>query len=332
MDRYEEALSRAKKELQNCDPDDYHLIMKLFPELEENIRKSCIRFLETQKQHLASSFDSEIDECINWLKGCYPNPKFKIGDWVNKNSYKDVLHIVKVTNVHYIVERQKDGNKYKSDMKSLDENSHLWSIEDAEPGDILLSERSIFIFKEEYIAGKPEAYCGIMNGLFVAKPKGCWTNGKFWPATKEQRSLLFEEIKKAGYMWDPENLELKALEKHLEPKFQVGDVMRTHKEAEDNLTDGMPVVCSVDGEYYHCNNELIAIKDQDNYEFPPINRKPKPSGWTKEDEENLAYIVGALDAYNSFRETRGNFSGQEKLDAAITWLKNLRKTASSENS
>lgn len=189
MDRYEEALSRAKKELQNCDPDDYPRIMRLFPELEENIRKSCIRFLETQKQHLASSFDPEIDECINWLKGCYPNPK-----------------------------------------------------------------------------------------------------------------------------------------------FQVGDVMRTHKEAEDNLTDGMPVVCSVDGEYYHCNNELIAIKDQDNYEFPPINRKPKPSGWTKEDEENLAYIVGALDAYNSFRETRGNFSGQEKLDAAITWLKNLRKTAPSENS
>ena len=23
--------------------------------------------------------------------------------------------------------------------------------------------------------------------------------------------------------------------------------------------------------YYHCNNELIAISDQNNYEYPPIN-------------------------------------------------------------
>ena len=61
------------------------------------------------------------------------------------------------------------------------------------------------------------------------------------------------------------------------PKFEVGDTMRTLQEANDGYTDGMPVVVSIDNEYYHCTNELIAIKDQDDYEFPPINVKQKPA-------------------------------------------------------
>ena len=63
----------------------------------------------------------------------------------------------------------------------------------------------------------------------------------------------------------------------VEPKFHEGDTMRTWREAANGYTDGMPVVVSIDNEYYHCTNELIAIKDQDNYEFPPINMKQKSS-------------------------------------------------------
>ncbi len=59
----------------------------------------------------------------------------------------------------------------------------------------------------------------------------------------------------------------------IEPKFQTGDTMRTLEEARDGFTSGMPVVVSIDDEYYRCTNESIAIKDQDNYEYPPINRK-----------------------------------------------------------
>lgn len=59
----------------------------------------------------------------------------------------------------------------------------------------------------------------------------------------------------------------------IEPKFQTGDTMRTLEEARDGFTSGMPMVVSIDDEYYHCTNESIAIKDQDNYEYPPINRK-----------------------------------------------------------
>ena len=78
----------------------------------------------------------------------------------------------------------------------------------------------------------------------------------------------------------------------VEPKFKVGDTMRTLQEANDGYTDGMPVVVSIDDEYYHCTNELIAIKDQDDYEFPPINVKQKiepkfhKGEWLCENEPN----------------------------------------------
>lgn len=61
----------------------------------------------------------------------------------------------------------------------------------------------------------------------------------------------------------------------IKPKFKVGDTMRTLEEASDGCTGGMPVIVSIDEEYYRCNNESIAIKDQDNYEYPPMNKRRK---------------------------------------------------------
>lgn len=56
-------------------------------------------------------------------------------------------------------------------------------------------------------------------------------------------------------------------------KFKVGDVMRTIREAEKGYRDGMPVVVSIHDGYYFCNNEKIPISMQDEYEYPPINRR-----------------------------------------------------------
>ena len=90
----------------------------------------------------------------------------------------------------------------------------------------------------------------------------------------------------------------------IEPKFQLGDTMRTLEEARDGFTSGMPMVVSIDDEYYHCTNESIAIKDQDNYEYPPINRKEeksdikinhkfKPGDWIV-NKSGHAFLIGAV--------------------------------------
>ena len=41
-------------------------------------------------------------------------------------------------------------------------------------------------------------------------------NGEIYPATKEQRDLLFQKIKGAGYKW---NVKTKTLDKLVKPKF-----------------------------------------------------------------------------------------------------------------
>lgn len=82
------------------------------------------------------------------------------------------------------------------------------------------------------------------------------------------------------------------LSDEVEPKFKPGDTMRTWREAANGYTDGMPVVVSIDNEYYHCTNELIAIKDQDIYEFPPINMKQKSL-----DEVEPKFKVGDIVQY-----------------------------------
>lgn len=58
------------------------------------------------------------------------------------------------------------------------------------------------------------------------------------------------------------------------PIFSVGDVMRTKDEAKKGIVNGLPVVVSIDENYYHCTNELIPIKDQFEYEYPPMVEKP----------------------------------------------------------
>lgn len=61
------------------------------------------------------------------------------------------------------------------------------------------------------------------------------------------------------------------------PIFRVGDVMRTKDEAEKGIVNGLPVVVSIDEYFYHCTNMLIPIKEQFEYEYPPMTGKQETS-------------------------------------------------------
>lgn len=62
---------------------------------------------------------------------------------------------------------------------------------------------------------------------------------------------------------------------YIQPKFIIGDVMRTKEEAKNGITSGLPVVVYVDCFNYHCNNETIPLTEQEDYEYPPMNRQMK---------------------------------------------------------
>ena len=87
---------------------------------------------------------------------------------------------------------------------------------------------------------------------------------------------------------DPEAYGLQKEQKLSTPKYRVGEVMRTKKEAAEGITDGLPVIVSVDDNYYYCTNEKIPISKQEEYEFPPMNMRQKAMEWSEDyDEENL---------------------------------------------
>ena len=106
----------------------------------------------------------------------------------------------------------------------MDEHFHLWTIDDAKDGDVLaFNNDTIVIFKDLYNSSTFHSYCHIEDGIFdISKDElPDWWEGKgFQPATKEQRDLLFQRMKEAGYEWDTEKKEPKKIVK---PKFKVGD-------------------------------------------------------------------------------------------------------------
>lgn len=170
-------------------------------------RLRCLKPKSLEEQGEQKPFDYE-NANIQQKDFASIEPKFKVGDWVVYNRDDCSKEIIQVYDI-------RDGRYYFTDnvhlswsIKECDEKCHLWTIQDAKDGDVLASNKSIFIFQEEYICEKPTAYCGLMNGLFIEGNGDCWTNEKCYPATQKQRGLLFTKMKEAGYEWDAEKKEL----------------------------------------------------------------------------------------------------------------------------
>ena len=144
-------------------------------------------------------------------------PEFKVGNWVVYNYSNTVSPISEIIQIDGGIVEFKDtnGSRFQTEIDELNCNYHLWNITDAKNDDVLVSNNSIFIFNREYAAGKPEAYCGIINGEFIDNAEGCWTNEKCYPATKEQRDLLFAKMREAGYKWDENKKELRKINQNI---------------------------------------------------------------------------------------------------------------------
>lgn len=143
-------------------------------------------------------------------------------------------------------------------------------------GDILTNNRgSICIYKGSMYYNKKLAdfYCGyrIIDYAFVLKE---FTDEHFGYineyrlATEEEKQKLFQTIKDNGYKW---NAKTKTLEKLINPKFKVGDIVRS----KNCIDAGNFIIVGVEENSYSINikNYCIEFKDQDNYELVPNNLK-----------------------------------------------------------
>ena len=172
--------------------------------------------------------------------------KFKIGDWIIRNDgYSDVpAQIYNLKKDRYLVTNMLGS---KGDvMLTWQDKWHIWTINDAKSGDILNANGAVFIYKKhnkDYVYH----YCGINlgNEFVIGTDDSIWNaNNEIYPATQEQKDLLFNKIKEAGYTWD---LNSKTLTK--KTKFKIGDW----------VTDGTckAKITSINNNYYWFSKNCI---------------------------------------------------------------------------
>lgn len=168
------------------------------------------KMMEDMKKYLAWKEKHDEQKPVDKTE-----PKFKVGDWIVNNISKNVFLIKSTINGYCTLEDIK-GNIISPCLPPCESETHLWTIEDAKDGDILVGKDGRpFIFTGEFDIqdGNPTAYCGInSNDKFITGKGSHWTfKDGIKPATKEQRELLFQQMKGACYTWDSENKELRKI-------------------------------------------------------------------------------------------------------------------------
>lgn len=139
------------------------------------------------------------------------NAKFKVGDWVVNTITDNVEQIIEVTSNEYVC----SGIL----IVSFD-NQHLlkkWTIQDAKAGDVLYTPKGcgvegIFLIEGwKKVEDTGRTLCSdigyrVEEDEIIAGGLGAiWWEGvidPFYPATKEQRDLLFEKIRENGFEYD----------------------------------------------------------------------------------------------------------------------------------
>lgn len=141
-------------------------------------------------------------------------PKFKVKDWI-ANGGGNPCYVESIFGDCYEL-WSCEGFKYTKPIINVNYNYHLWTINDAKNGSVLVNGANIFIF--HFINNKRlMGYCHVnMNDGNFYNDIGtieCFgtIDAPVTPATKEQRNLLFQKIKEAGYEWDAEKKELKKI-------------------------------------------------------------------------------------------------------------------------
>ena len=262
---------------------------------------------------------NDIDEIIEKLseqKSVYAmKQKFHEGEWVidKQGIVHQISNVIEnVTNHTYSYDIV--GGGYFNDNT---EGVRLWSIQDAKDGDVLATEPIdsypfpfVAIYKEHCLDFF-NSHCFIgFNGKFYDGENG-HSIENIHPATKEQRDLLFQKMKEAGYEWDFKKKDLKKIKQinEVKPKFSYGDRVR-NKKSGVTQTLGSCIEDVYEGAF------PFRIKEQDDWEL--VEQKPAPA-WSEEDSYYRNCIIHIIEEIKNAPLKR-----KEDWGAYIKWLKSLK--------
>ncbi len=146
-------------------------------------------------------------------------PKFKVGDWIVNNNNGGVYQVTEIRDDEYCLWPLDAEIRGYLRIIDVDNEYHLWTIKNAKEGDILASNNGmIMLVKESRCSSwgyRLSYHCAVLHdGTF--EPKDFHVNPeKFFPATKKQRDILFQKMKKNGYDFDFKKKELKKIEEEV---------------------------------------------------------------------------------------------------------------------
>lgn len=222
-------LKRAKELYPECGDEGRKLLEDIFQELrkpDDGKIKEAIRYAIGQSKHADGILIDGVSEevALAYLDRNKEEKKedsgFKVGDWVvNNNGSRSIC---------LVIERGWPDSRIQDDhnnacyinSETLNRQYHLWTIQDAEVGDILANKFGcVFIYNgyegDDKVTVDNICHVNISGEFEIEDHKtGSWFYvSDLMPATHQQRTLLFQNIKVAGYEWDEKALVLKKIEK-----------------------------------------------------------------------------------------------------------------------
>ena len=156
------------------------------------------KFLKSLKDRVTSHLKQEGKESDKI------EPMLKVGDWIINNDERIAvpIQILKVEKYGYITSR---GYTL---VDKVNTDYHIWTIKDAKEGDVLIVNNNVFIYahrKQMYSIAVAHCFVGSAGDFHFDGEFGYTENGNsIYPATKEQRDILFSKMKESGYEWDTE--------------------------------------------------------------------------------------------------------------------------------
>lgn len=166
---------------------------------DANIVSNCLKQMNDEKVAMATMDEQDLNDI---------KPKFKVGDYVVGKYISG--YITEIRDDCYLLD-------YQGFSIDKQDNYHIFTLQDAKDGDVLVDGNFIVIFKENNYnpsdkSGCMCVYCSFdMNNDDFYTESGGYNPTYFYPATKVQRALLFQKMHEAGYKWNAERKELKKL-------------------------------------------------------------------------------------------------------------------------
>lgn len=162
--------------------------------------------------------------------------RFDAGDFVVVRNGKctKILKIEQADNADYTCMNISDGSIETIHVENLDDaDSWIWSIEDAKPGDVLITDSNAitFIFKSHVENKLVSGYCRYHTdeGVFYKHSFDCYCDAdeEVHPATIQQANKMFSEMHRLNFDWDGNHKEIIELKRNdmneSEPKFKIDD-------------------------------------------------------------------------------------------------------------